>query len=222
MKKRLIRAASMMLCLTMFLGACSGGVESSASAAPPADGGESASSVAGSEPVAAGDVVEMRLTHHDPPGSATGQFLEEWAAMVKEKSGGRLIVNIMHSGSLAGPTECLDMMKSGAIEFAWGLQGFYNSLFPMTEVMMLPMMGIETAEQGSASIWELYDTTDYLKEEYSEFKVILLHTNCDSPISLKSVKAESLADLSGKSFRTLAGPPTAFVQKMGSGWCIRK
>jgi hypothetical protein len=52
--------------------------------------------------------------------------------------------------------------------------------------MSLPMLGIKTATQGSAAMWELYNTTDYLKDEYKEFKVILLHTNCDSPISSKS------------------------------------
>lgn len=214
MKKRLALLVSALLCLSLFLVACGGGVGSGSSAA--AGGSESQSTSEGGGTEAAADAVTLRLTHHDPPASATGQFLDAWAEMVLEKSEGKLVVEVMHGGSLAGPTESLDMLKSGAVEIAWGLQGFYGGLFPMTEAMMLPMMGVETAEQGSAAMWDLYEKTDFLKEEYSEFKVLLLHTNCDSPISTKAKKIETVEDISGLTLRTLAGPPTTFVQKLNA------
>lgn len=214
MKKRLALLVSAMLCLSLFLVACGGGFDPPASSMGGSSASEPADSSGGTEP--AGDATTLRLTHHDPPGSATGKFLDAWADMVAEKSEGKLVIEVMHGGSLAGPTESLELLKSGAVDIGWGLQAFYGGIFPMTEAMMLPMLGIETAEQGSAVFWDLYENNDYLKEEYSEYKVILLHTNCDSPISTKSKKIEAVSDISGMTLRTNSGPPTTFVKKLGA------
>jgi TRAP-type C4-dicarboxylate transport system substrate-binding protein len=78
------------------------------------------------------------------------------------------------------------------------------------------MMGIETAAQGSAALWELYSTTDFLQKEYDQFHVLLLHTNCDSPISTKGKVINSIADIKGMGIRANSGPPTEFVKRLGA------
>lgn len=217
MKKRLAVLLAALMCLSLVLVGCSGGVEKTD--APAADASTAApatdtSGAAATEPT--GDVVELSLTHHDPPESATGKFLDAWAATIKDASNGEIDIQVMHGGSLAGPKESLDMCKSGAVDIAWSLQAFYPGIFPMTEVMALPMMGIESAAQGSAALWDLYENTDYLDEEYSDVHVLLIHTNCDSPISTKGAPLSSIDDLQGMNVRTNSGPPTTFMQKLGS------
>ncbi len=228
MKKRLSIVLAALMCVSLLLlAACGGGVEAPASSSTPA---ASTSTASGSEPGSeatstGGDgwVVDpakaektLKLTHHDPPQSATGKFLDAWAAQVNEASDGRLYIEVVSGGSLAGPKESLDMMKTGGVDIAWSLQSFYPGLFPMTESMMLPMLGISSAAQGSAAIWDLYTNTDYLKAEYEDYHVLLLHTNCDSPISTTSKKIETVDDIKGLQVRTLAGPPTSFMELLGA------
>lgn len=160
-------------------------------------------------------VYELNLHSHDPEVSATGQFLNDWAAQVKEKSEGRLIVNVFHGGTLGGPKDTVDMVRNGTADIGWGLQSFFAGNFPVTEVFSLPMLGITSAVQGSNAIWEFYSTTDFMEKEYSEFHTLFLHTNCDSPISTVDKKIETVSDIKGMQVRANSGPPTAFVQNLG-------
>lgn len=72
MKKTLALLISALLCLSLFLTACGGGVDT------PAASTADSSSVATSDstPAASADATILRLTHHDPPQSATGKFLD--------------------------------------------------------------------------------------------------------------------------------------------------
>lgn len=217
MKKRLAVLIAALMCLSLVLVGCGGGIDNNAAADTKSDSTKSeAGSTTSASAKAAGEVVELSLTHHDPPESATGKFLDAWAATIKDASNGEIDIQVMHGGSLAGPKESLDMCKSGAVDIAWSLQAFYPGIFPMTEVMALPMMGIESAAQGSSALWDLYENTDYLKEEYSDVHVLLIHTNCDSPISTKGAPLESVDSLKGMNVRTNSGPPTTFMQKLGT------
>lgn len=217
MKKRVSIFACFLVCLSvLFLAACSGS-GGPADAPAPADSTAPTGSAVATPDSTAGtdDVYELLVTQHDPAESATGKFLDAWAMAVNEASEGQLAIEVMHGGSLAGPTESLDMLRSGAVDIAWGLQGFYGGVFPKSEAMMMPMLGIQTAEQGSAAFWELYNGHDFLKDEYEDFQVILLHTGCDCPIGLTS-KVEDVAGFTGKTIRANSGPPTSFVQKLGA------
>jgi TRAP-type C4-dicarboxylate transport system substrate-binding protein len=164
-----------------------------------------------------GDVSEvvLELTQHDPPDSATGRFLEAWAEKVFQASGGRLKINVNHGGTLGGPRDTYDLVLNNSVDIGWGMQSYFPNRFPVTEVMMLPMLGIKSAAQGSRVLWDMYENTDLLKNEYKGVHVLLLHTNCDSPIATRDRAINTMADLRGVSLRTNAGPPTEFVRLFG-------
>jgi len=159
--------------------------------------------------------VILELTQHDPPESATGRFLEAWAENVFQASDGRLKINVNHGGALGGPRDTYDLVLNNSVDIGWGMQSYFPNRFPMTEVMMLPMLGIESATQGSRALWDMYENTDLLKNEYRGAHVLLLHTNCDSPIATRDKAINTLADLKGVSLRTNAGPPTEFARLFG-------
>jgi TRAP-type C4-dicarboxylate transport system substrate-binding protein len=165
---------------------------------------------------AADDVINLTVQSHDPQTSATGAFLDAWAAKVKKASNGKLNVKVFHGGALGGPKDTVDMVLNGTADSGWGLPSFFPGRFPMTEVMSLPMMGIKSSTQGSAAMWELYSTTDYLKKEYENFKVILVHTNCDSPVSTKKVEIKTVDQFKGMKIRGNAGPATEFIKQLGA------
>ena len=158
----------------------------------------------------------LTVQSHDPESSATGRFLNAWAAEVEEAAGGQIDVQVYHGATMGAATDTLDMIRNGTCDIGWGLQSFFSDTFPVTEVFQLPMIDITSATQGSNAIWNFYNDYDYMADEYSEYHVLLFHTNCQSPISTVETKIESVSDFSGMQLRANAGPPTDFVTALGA------
>lgn len=218
MKKKLALILAMAMVFAM-LAACGGGGQPSGSQ----DGGAPATQPAGDQggdaqtpPAGDGQVYTLRVHQHDPEDSATGRFLNAWAAQVEEASGGRIDIDVKHGGTLGGPRDTVDMVLNGSVEIGWGLQSFFDGVFPKTEAVMLPLLDLKTSKQASEVMWHLYADTDYLKDEYSDYHVLLLHANCQSPIASKSKNIQTVADMAGQNVRGNAGPPTAFIGDLGA------
>ena len=158
----------------------------------------------------------LNVQTHDPESSATGDFLNAWAETVEEESEGRIDIQIYFGGTLGTATDTLDLLRNGTCDIGWGLQSFYADTFPVTEVFQLPMIDISSAEQGSYALWNFYNNYDYMTAEYEDFHVLVLHANCQSPISTRDEKLESIEDLQGMQIRAMSGPPTTFVQNLGA------
>lgn len=206
MKKKVV---SVLICAAM-VAALAAGCGSDESSNTPAGSGDAAASAGD------GKVYKLTVTQHDPETSATGVFLEDWAAEVEEASGGAIEIEIYHGGSVAGPKDSIDAVLNGTVDIAWGLQSFYAGQFPVTEVFMLPCIDIEKATVGSEAIWNFYNNYDYMDAEYANYHVLFLHTNCQSPISTVDEKIETVSDLKGMALRGNSGPPVTFIQKLGA------
>lgn len=162
------------------------------------------------------ETYELVVTSHDPRTSATGEFLEAWAAAVREASNRRINIIIQHNSTLAGINESYDYVLEGKTDIAWGLQSAYADEFPITEVFSLPMLDIEDAVQGSEALWKFYNETDYLDEEYSKVHVLLLHTNCQSPIALVDRKVTTAEELASLNIRANDGPAALMAENLGA------
>ena len=222
MKKKIV---SILVCAAMVVvlaaGCGSNSNSGGGNAAPTGDGSAATEAPAGDDAQAAEAVdtsnaeVTLRVQSHDPEQSATGTFLNAWAADVEAASNGRIDIEVYHGGTLGGPKDTLDMLRNGTCDIGWGLQSFFPDTFPVTEVFMLPNVGITEAPIGSQAIWDFYNSTDYMDAEYSEFHVLLLHTNCQSPITTVGKKVEKVSELQGMDMRGNAGPPNMFIEAFG-------
>lgn len=204
MKKRII---SIILCSILTAALCIGcGTSDTPVADTSANGNTSADT----------ETYQLTLISHDPRTSATGEFLEAWAASVKEASDGRLVVLVKHNAIMAAVDESYDYVLDGKADIAWGLQSAYEDEFPVTSVFTLPMLDIEDAVHGSTALWNFYNETDYMDEEYAPFHVLLLHTNCQSPISTVHEKFDCVDDFASMTIRANNGPATMFVENLGA------
>ena len=162
------------------------------------------------------ETYQLTIISHDPRTSATGEFLEAWAASVKEASDGRLTILIKHNAVAAAVDESYYYVLEGKADIAWGLQSAYEDKFPVTSVFTLPMLDIQNAVHGSNALWMFYNETNYMNEEYSPFHVLLLHTNCQSPISTVNMKISAVEDFADMQIRANNGPSTMFVENLGA------
>lgn len=219
LKKKLALILSLGMILTLFAACGSGSGNSPAGDTSPAGDASPASQAEAETPAAPADdgqTYTLSVHQHDPATSATGKFLDAWAASIKEASNGRLDIQVYHGGTLGGPRDTVDMVLNGTVDIGWGLQSFFPGVFPKSEVVMLPMIGLDSAVQASNVMWDLYDNYDLLKDEYKDYHVLLLHANCSSPIASKSKNIQSVADMAGQNVRGNAGPPTNFIQDLGA------
>ena len=164
--------------------------------------------------------VVLSVTSHDPENCATGAFLDSWAADVIAASEGAIWPDITYGGALAGPKDSWQAVQDGTVDIAWGLQSFYDGTFPLTEVFMLPLIDLGTAPEGSEAIWETYKSSEAMQAEYSAVHTLVLHVNCQSPVSLSSKssvqKIETVDDFAGLGIRGNAGPPQDFITALGA------
>ncbi|MDR1571675.1 MAG: TRAP transporter substrate-binding protein [Clostridiales Family XIII bacterium] len=216
MKRRIFVILAAAVAFSVMLAACGGGI-TAPSETPEETAAETAEPDAGQAPeqTAQAPEFEFSLQNHDAPNGATSRSLDVWAEAVGEASGGRIKITNFHGGSLGGPQDTYGMVKDGVADIGWGLASFYPGMFPATEVIALPFMGIKSAKQGGYALWELYDTTDFLKSEWTDVKVILIHTNCDAPL-LTRTKIEKVEDLRGMNLRIIGGPPTEWAKLVGA------
>ncbi|MCD7981748.1 MAG: TRAP transporter substrate-binding protein DctP [Clostridiales bacterium] len=152
---------------------------------------------------------------HEPEYAVSGTFLNEWAESVEKASGGHIEIDINYGAKLGGAKDTAYMVKNGVADIGWGFQCFYTDRFPVTEVFMLPLRNIESAKQGSEALWEFWNTTDFMDEEYSDYHVLLLHTGCQSPVAVCGEKPETIDDLKGKTIGINSEVLTPFVQALG-------
>ncbi|MCD7865266.1 MAG: TRAP transporter substrate-binding protein DctP [Clostridiales bacterium] len=210
MKKRIL---SITLCIA-FAGALLGGCGSESGT--DASSSSASSSAAQESADAEEETYELVVTSHDPRTSATGEFLEAWAAAVREASDRRINIIIQHNSTLASANESYDFVLEGKTDIAWGLQSAYADEFPITEVFSLPMLDIDDAVEGSEALWKFYNETDYLDEEYSKVHVLLLHTNCQSPIALIDQKVTTAEELAALNIRANDGPAALMAENLGA------
>ncbi|MCL6477470.1 MAG: TRAP transporter substrate-binding protein [Peptococcaceae bacterium] len=205
MSKKLVAFLSCILVALMLLAGC--GSTKSNSGDQKQSGASSATD---------GKVYELTLHHHDPPTSAQGIFFEKFAAEVNKKSNGKLKINVFHGGQLGSAKDTYDMILNGTCDIGGGLPSFFPGRFPMTEALSLPMIGVKNSAQATKALWELYESTPYLKNEYSNFKMLMLVAMNDSAIATKNKEIKSVEDLKGMKVRVNSGPPTVFLKESGA------
>lgn len=215
MKRKLALVLALVLVMALF--AACGGASTPDTTTPdtttPSDTTDTADTTEPTEPVD-DTVYKLVVQTHDSDTSATGQFLAELTNRMTEASDGRLEFDVFYGGALGSPMATIDMTTNGTCDIGWGLQSFYPGLFPASEVIMLPMLGLNP-ETGTKTFWDLYSNYDYLKAEYADFHVLLLHTNCQVPISLATKQVTEVSQFQGLNFRATAGAPTDFVTNLG-------
>jgi TRAP-type C4-dicarboxylate transport system substrate-binding protein len=169
-------------------------------------------------PAAVGDqkVIKLKFHHHNSTQSNTHQLaFVPWAKRIEERTNGKVKIDIYPQATLGKAADAYDLVTSGIVDIAWGFVGFFPNRFPLTEVVGLPMLGIETAAQGSKVVWDLFETTPYLKKEYPGVKVLFLYTHEAAVIASKK-PILTASDVQGQKIRTPGGPPLTFFQSFGA------
>jgi TRAP-type C4-dicarboxylate transport system substrate-binding protein len=106
-------------------------------------------------------------------------------------------------------------IRSGIADIGWCVQGYWPEQTPLSDVMSLPFLPLNTAEKGSEALWKLYEKFPAIQKEFAEIQPLVLYTS--SPNLLVAKKpVKTLDDFKGLKVRVLGGPPTEMAKALGA------
>ena len=213
MKKSLSRVLCLLLISSILFGAlagCGGGKSGSAS------GGSSSSSSSSGGSSSSGEKIELSFSHHDTTTSVWHAYFTEWANNIMAES--NCEITIYPGATLAATGDGLNALRTGVCDILWTNMAFFAGQFPVTEGVILPMIGNgANGEQFTNALWDLWEDEEVgpaLRNDWSEFKMCILHASPTFPLGLKE-PGSSPADLAGRTVRAPAGGLTGLMTAAG-------
>jgi TRAP-type transport system periplasmic protein len=161
--------------------------------------------------------VTLKFNHTDSPIGARQKTAELFAKKVEEYTGGRVKVQVFHSGQLANDTKSLEQLQLGGLGFAVTGASAYAPHLKELNLLSLPYL-VDSYEQG----WKLYDDSKWTQEYFEKLaatKGIRILSTWEAGFRSFSTKRPftSPADINGTKLRAFKND--MFLQLLGAmGW----
>ncbi|MGH6914045.1 MAG: TRAP transporter substrate-binding protein, partial [Geminicoccales bacterium] len=162
---------------------------------------------------AAQDTFKYKMGHYVPPSHFFSQYLEKWVETLRERSDGRLDIQIF-DGSQMGPTpRYYDLARTGVADITWFLHGATPGRFPLTELINLPYL-VGSAEIGTKVLNEPA-LRKYLDEEHRGIKVLYLLTHQPGNLHTRERLVRTVEEMRGLRIRFAAATIREYVAALG-------
>lgn len=145
----------------------------------------------------------LRFASLYPPQHSASRTADKFAELVKDKTGGTIVVDVFHNSALGSEREAAEGVRSGSIDVAYsGLPGF-GSYVPEFGVLELPF-NYESLDQVKAVVDEISST---LEARMADQGLILLGYLYDGPrVTISTKPLRSIEDFAGLKFRVPQAP----------------
>lgn len=141
--------------------------------------------------------IELRFTCHSPAlGVKVQDGFVPWARKVEEATDGRVKITMYAGGTIAGPREVLEAVRTGLADIGDVDPGFFPGMFPLTGVMRLPMLSLFKGRVDGRILsggginghiaQKLYETFPEIQAEWADWKLLYLWAS--NPCTVATVK----------------------------------
>jgi len=145
-----------------------------------------------------------------------GRSTAAWAKKVEEVTGGKVKVTMYPASALAKANATYDAVKSNVAHIGWSTQALSPGRFPLTDLLSLPYIGVNSALEGSLALWNNYQKFPEVQAEYNDVKLLVLSTHQGAPIGTRKVAVKRLKDLKGLKIRATAGGAFQWLKAAGA------
>ena len=160
---------------------------------------------------------EFKLTFADqnsPNAWGPSHAIRPWIKQVEQVTNGRVSFEVYPSQTLLKGVDMWKGVRSGTADIGWCVQGYWAEQTPLSDVISLPFLPINSAERGSEILWKLYEKFPSIQKEYDDIQPLVLHTSTNLLASKKPVI--TLDDMKGLKMRVLGGPPSEMARALGA------
>ena len=140
---------------------------------------------------------------------------QPWVKKVENATGGQVKIQIYPNQTLAKGKQNWQATKRGIADMSWNVMPYYAGLTPYAEVITLPGLPFNSAEQGSEILWKLFEKFPEMSEQFSENKVLILHTSDPFLIISTKKQIKTLKDIKGMKIRVVGGAMVDAIKAYG-------
>jgi TRAP-type C4-dicarboxylate transport system substrate-binding protein len=163
------------------------------------------------------EVITLRYASMDSETSWTAEHsMGPWVEAVEKATNGRVKIEVYWSNTLTKPMDNWEAVKSGIADAGVLPMPFWPDLAPLSNVISLPFLGIETAEQGSAVFWKLYEKYPSIREEFKDLHLLYAAVSAPAVLITSKKQVKTLEDMKGMKFRVTGGPPTDYLKAISA------
>ena len=141
--------------------------------------------------------------------------LDPWIKMIEERTKGNVKVTVYFANALASPTEMFDSTVSGLADITENSTWANAGRFLLTDMVMLPELGIKTSLGASQSLWNLYKTVPEVRAEYKGVKVLWLHASPPMRVATTKKAIRNVEDLKGLKIWVIGSTPVRTGKALG-------
>jgi TRAP-type C4-dicarboxylate transport system substrate-binding protein len=138
-----------------------------------------------------------------------------WMEMLAKKSNGQIKITPYFMNSLAPLPEKFNSTVDGIADISEGVVFVNPGRFPMSEMLMLPELGLKTAEKAGKAWWHLYNTMPAMQKEYKGVKMLFLHASPKMMLATKNKEIKTVADMKGLKVWTPGRIPAKTAKALG-------
>ncbi len=163
---------------------------------------------------AVAQTIKWDMSESFPPTSLSGQAAGDFARLVKEKSGGKIEINVHYSGSLGlGEKDILTAVEQGVVPLSSTILDKVLTTMPLASVQFIPFMA-GSMKDGRA-IW--YAERPFVEVHLGKLNQVLLFESFGLPVGVWSKKPVSdVASLKTLKLRTNNPNTTKTFQNAGA------
>src|SRR3546814_16468169 len=96
---------------------------------------------------------DFRSSDTHPPDYPTVKAVEEMGRLMKERSGGKMSLQVFHSAQLGEEKDTIEQTKIGALQFNRVNMAPFNGIVPESEVTALPFVFRRPEERRVGEEW---------------------------------------------------------------------
>ncbi|KAA9030687.1 TRAP transporter substrate-binding protein [Niallia endozanthoxylica] len=161
--------------------------------------------------------IEFKFGSMDSPDHVqNAEAFTTFAEDVKGLTDGRVTFEMYTGGSLGGPKDTLENIKTGIMDVGRGIHGYNAGTFEAQSVMLLPFMADGNAEELSIVTQKLHDQFPEIQEEYSDVKLLWVHAADPYAIITKGKAVRSFKDMKGLKLRTPSTEGSEMIEAWGA------
>ena len=196
MKTRKVFAAAILtIAMTLALCACGSGAQSASTPVGGADENDLEAVLASMEPIT------LRFGTNQASSSVAFQGCQYWADTVKEKTNGKVAIEVYESNTLGSQADMLDGLKMGTIELSYNSPATMSAAVPQVGVLDLPYIFTSKEQAYSVLDGEIGREIFSAAEQQEGYYVLACFEGGFRQSANAKRDVATLADYSGLKFR---------------------
>jgi TRAP-type transport system periplasmic protein len=228
MKKSLMAVIALMMVAVLIMAGCASSPSTAPSTAPnpapaPTSSGSPASTSAPSPSAsakpapAAAKIYKFAVAVDSPEQSwVSSNALRPWLKQITDVTKGQVTFDVYYNSTLCKPNQTWQATQNGVADVALVSHAGYPGLTPLTEIVTLPFLQLDTAKKNSTLLWKMYEKYPSISNEFKVHHVLVLWNAAPSFLSTSKKQVVTMEDLKG--LRIKGGgalPVTQAFQAMG-------